>query len=150
MLTPNDDTPMAFVWSFRIHKKDHDKVAEILTTGHGMMDDQRMRPDLPYTKSRHFFRTEDSGDTEEWLVFDEVDSQEALQAMQNFTANYYKDQAEDSQTHLGVHEQLAALTLERKFPPTPVMFHELVECRVEFMPWKHRKAGLQRAKATKK
>jgi len=141
------DTPMVFVWGFRIPKENHDKLVDLLTTGHGGMDTQRMHPYLPYTKSRHFFRPEDGGKTEAWFVFDEVDDQASYDAMKEFAADYAK--SPDAATHQKFYEEVAALTIEGKFP-TPVMSYEVVECRVEFQPWKYRAKGLERLKRKQK
>jgi len=140
-------SPLVFVTRWHIPKENHDKMAEIVTgsIGNVGLDTQRMHPgSLFYSRTRHWFRPEEDGKTEEWWFMDEYDSAEAFEAMQKAVKGIFAGPgAEELRAH---HQQL----LDLMVPGTtvePILYSEIESARIEFEPYKIRAAALERAAA---
>lgn len=140
--------PLVFVTRWRIPKENHQRMIDLVTgtIGNWGMDTQRMQPGaLFYSRTRHWFRPDPDGATEEWWFMDEYDSVEAFEAMQKNvrTASFSGPNAEKQRER---HQRL----LELMVPGTalePVLYSEIESARIEFEPYKARAAALERAVA---
>lgn len=139
-------TPLVFVVRWRIPKENHQAMVDMVTgsIGNWGMDSQRQEPlKVFYSRTRHWFRPETDGATEEWWFMDEYDNIEAFEAMQkSVVENRFSSSTLEKQQ--ARHRQLLSLML----PGTtlePTIYCEVESARIEFEPYKIRAAALARA-----
>lgn len=144
-----NEGPLVFVVQWTIPKENHDKLVDLVTgaVGNYGMDSQRILPLTHfYSRTRHWFKPNPDGATENWWFMDEYDSPEAFRAMQQQVQDNFKgSNVEKIEKQKERHQQLLDLMVEDT-TLEPILYSEVTSARVEFEPFKIRKDTIERAK----